>query len=463
MPSESVPSLIESEHDEWAAFGPVLAVLRLSEAPALAASLWESKNSGRPLAGMPIVGTPLHGSYHILFPVDFPSGERWLLKIPITGTPEHWDEASASALMSEALTMRFIRQRTTIPVPEVFGFCSNLRNELCCPHIWLSFIHGISLQDMWFDKTAENHHRRTRVLEDVATAMVQLRQFLFPMGGRILFNDSGKPVGVGAIREVDHYATFKRQMSEDSDHMPIYVERGPFHNTREFFTRAITGDHDISLFLVGQERLLRLFIDCAASFFSANDGSFVLTHPDFDIQNFIVSTEGELLGIIDWDGVCAWPKCLGSKRYPGWLTRDWDPGMYGYGSDGLPHHSDMREDSPQTLAHYRQVYRDIMERVLGTQNGGPQEAGGQGSDKYETSSTLILENLEIAASVRMGRGNIVGKIIKEIAAIINIPGDLDFDFLYMDLCNKAGADQLTMETKEALRIGLELLLQNQSL
>ncbi len=57
--------------------------------------------------------------------------------------------------------------------------------------------------------------------------------------------------------------------------------------------------------------------------------SFVLTHRDFDIQNLIVSEDGELRGIIDWDGVAAVPRTLGNERYPEWLTRDWDPGMYG--------------------------------------------------------------------------------------------------------------------------------------
>ena len=62
--------------------------------------------------------------------------------------------------------------------------------------------------------------------------------------------------------------------------------------------------------------------------------SFVLLHPDFDIQNFIVSEEGDLQGIIDWDGFTVAPRSLGNERYPGWLSRDWDSDMYGYKESG---------------------------------------------------------------------------------------------------------------------------------
>lgn len=79
---------------------------------------------------------------------------------------------------------------------------------------------------------------------------------------------------------------------------------------------------------------------------------FVLVHPDFDIQNFIVSEEGELQGIIDWDGVTAEPRSLGNERYPEWFSRDWDPDMYGY-KESMEHGVEPEcvwEDSPEFLA-----------------------------------------------------------------------------------------------------------------
>ena len=143
--------------------------------------------------------------------------------------------------------------------------------------------------------------------------------------------------------------------------------------------RAMDREDKRNLYLVGQERLLIAFIECIASFFEDSDGPFVLTHPNIDVQNFIVSLEGELLGIIDWDGVSAAPKCLGNRKYPGWLTRDWNPGMHGYGSYGVRDDPCKREDSPQTLSRYRKVYCNAMRQVLQAQTKDVGVSAGQGS------------------------------------------------------------------------------------
>lgn len=43
-----------------------------------------------------------------------------------------------------------------------------------------------------------------------------------------------------------------------------------------------------------------------------------------------MSEDDGLRGIIDWDGVAAMLQTLRNKSYLGWLTRNWDPKMYGY-------------------------------------------------------------------------------------------------------------------------------------
>lgn len=55
-----------------------------------------------------IILPPLSGSFHVLYPITFHDGVRWLLKIPGTGTREKWDASATRSLISEALTMRFL-------------------------------------------------------------------------------------------------------------------------------------------------------------------------------------------------------------------------------------------------------------------------------------------------------------------------------------------------------------------
>ncbi|KAK3939014.1 hypothetical protein QBC46DRAFT_438663 [Diplogelasinospora grovesii] len=459
---ENNPSPADAEEDELASFLPVLAVVRLDSVPGMATKIWDSKHPEDRLARPPVVEAPLHGSYNILFPIEFRDrGIAWLLKIPINGTPRHWNTLCADELESEARTMQLIRKHTTIPIPDVFGFCKTPDNPLRCPHIWLSFIPGISLYDFWFAECPgmseeDYHRRRTRVLKDVASAMVQLSQFSFREGGRLTFTD-GRPPSVGCRRELDIDAFAERLEQDNPDHMPVYFPSGPYKTAKEFYTNALNRQKlDSSEFLLGQRRLLQFFVDCIDDLFAADAHSFVLTHPDFDLQNFLVSPQGDLVSILDWDGVGAWPRSLGNLRYPGWLIRDWDPGVYGYGSDGVLHNPEMRGDLPQTLARYRKVYQNAIRDAL-----GEQKIQGD-SQTYHTSATLITEILHTAASNRKDRGMILRKIVQEIAGLVKVPCS-DEDLLYMELCHSFGQGEPSKGALEALRTGLTMLLQNESL
>ncbi|KAK5994447.1 hypothetical protein PT974_04921 [Cladobotryum mycophilum] len=78
------PSSIHSE-DEWQRFIPVLTVLQQANIPSIAVDMWIARHPGIPLTRKPVVEDPLYGSYHILFPITFEDGTRWLVKIPING------------------------------------------------------------------------------------------------------------------------------------------------------------------------------------------------------------------------------------------------------------------------------------------------------------------------------------------------------------------------------------------
>ncbi|KAF2677620.1 hypothetical protein K458DRAFT_395887 [Lentithecium fluviatile CBS 122367] len=53
--------------------------------------------------------------------------------------------------------------------------------------------------------------------------------------------------------------------------------------------------------------------------------SFVLRHTDLDMQNLLVSDDGTVTGIIDWNRVMAMPRCVGATAIPVFLRRDWLP------------------------------------------------------------------------------------------------------------------------------------------
>jgi hypothetical protein len=136
--------------------------------------------------------------------------------------------------------------------------------------------------------------------------------------------------------------------------------------------------------------------------------TFVLAHPDLDSQNVLVSENGTLIALIDWDNVHTVPRCIGYNRYPAWITRDWDPIKYGYGlSTSRP------ENSPDELFHYRRHYSNIMNSLI------PE------SNDFSTKSHLF-EAIWIAVSNPMCTNSIVEKIFLEV-----FPENIHGDSLYL--------------------------------
>ncbi|KLJ05688.1 hypothetical protein EMPG_10867 [Blastomyces silverae] len=116
--------------------------------------------------------------------------------------------------------------------------------------------------------------------------------------------------------------------SDDDDIEPaIYYEAGPFVGPRDFLfcllslNKAKQPTHEIG---IGMLKLLHLFLQWAPA---PQDPKFVLTHPDLNMQNILVFEDGSMRALIDWDDVAAVPCLVGNKKYPSWLTRDWDPSI----------------------------------------------------------------------------------------------------------------------------------------
>ncbi|KAI9751970.1 MAG: hypothetical protein M4579_005806 [Chaenotheca gracillima] len=377
------------------------------------------------------IDSPLFGSYHILYPLRFSDGTRWLLKIPANGTPGRFNEAAARSLSSEALTMQLLRRETTIPIPDVFAFDASVENELGCPFILLSFVHGRPLYECWFDRTVSKdvvRARRAQTLQDLAAAMVQLGRFSFDQGGSILFDEQGQPASIGSVRLDDHEAVLKRSQTDDPDESAIYMEMGPFDEPRDFYISVLERRHEPSSdFARGKLKLLRMFLEWIPE---PQDGQkkFVLTHPDLGFQNLIVSDDGHLQGLIDWDGVSAVPRSLGNEKYPSWLTRDWDPAMYRYETemDEGVEPKGLWEDSPQRLAFDRATYARMMESCLchertlrsGAENTSGTEQVSLNSTVSLTRRSLITENLYIAAVSPISTAGIMEKVFDEIVRAI---------------------------------------------
>lgn len=476
-------SALQDEDENLAVFRAVIAAVNFEAIPNLASSIRQERDGESEI--VPRVGEeqsttrnihctvsskPLFGSYNILYPIEFADGVRWLIKIPAKGYSGRWTDSDARAITSEALTMRLVKQKTTIPLPQVFSFQSTIENELHCPFILMEFIEGVSLHEFWFDNsqsTTDTEQRRQRVLEKVASAIIQLNRFRFHEGGSLLFDDNGQ-YEIGPMQRVDHQAMLDRLQTDEEDEPTVIFEAGPFNFQRDFYRCSIRR-REAPPDKVGRgfHKVLRLLLGWIPYTDNVEQTLFVLTHPDFDIQNIIVAPDGELRGIIDWDGVAAEPSCLGNERYPSWLTRDWDPMTYGYRPpaplaeescsdvdetqqpdtlalpeneqscqdepehDTAPEEGELvhkpkstdtiKENSPDELSRYREMYQGFI-AALATQ--AHEDVTHDAGNVYRvpqpeacvqlTRNSLMIENLAIAADNPMCTDAILEKIFEEV-------------------------------------------------
>ena len=160
-----------------------------------------------------------------------------------------------------------------------------------------------------------------------------------------------------------------------------FAEVGPFTDTKSSLIALLDRRKILpAAYHHGLDRLLRLFIDWACDDKELSL-AFVLSHPDLGIQNVLVSEDGRLAGLIDWDGVSFVPECIGNLRYPKWLTRDWDPLTYRYQA----REDNSGEDFPADLAFYCVMYarcieKHVVKEIGGTENG----KNGGGKNRSDT-------------------------------------------------------------------------------
>ncbi|KAL4911002.1 hypothetical protein BDW74DRAFT_4708 [Aspergillus multicolor] len=224
----------------------VLSTLDIQQPPLLAAAVLRRLQPGQGPVANPTVGDPVYGSYHVLFSLTFDNGVRWMVRFPINGTDNKWDELSASALTSEANTMSLLKRETTIPVREVLDFSATTKNPLRCPYIIMAFVGGTPLYNVLFGDRMHGvdpettRSRRIRALDGIASAMAELEKFSFHTVGSIIFTSDGSPSGVVSMRRVDQEAMLDRWfVHQDPSDDPLYLECGPYSSPRSYYTHLL--------------------------------------------------------------------------------------------------------------------------------------------------------------------------------------------------------------------------------
>jgi hypothetical protein len=237
---------------------------------------------------------------------------------------------------SEVATIRFIHQNTDIPVPRVFAFDDSKENELGFEWMLMEMLPGTTLRRRW-RKLSKDAKRD--LVKQLAKYQAQLFHHKFSVIGNIFVKPEAQ-LAPNDSPPIPVVIDIKQAREESQQLLPVLgqlvsmiffwgnhitqdVPRGPFTNAEDWIRARLT------LVLTDQERIIKSSDDedgieeaedakeaakrllkLLPSVFPSKIHSAelsILFHDDFSMQNILISSDGKVTGVIDWECVSALP------------------------------------------------------------------------------------------------------------------------------------------------------------
>jgi isoamyl acetate esterase len=251
------------------------------------------------------------GAYNVVFEILFDDGLSWIARLRsaspmalvsaemVFESPKYKQHITES----EIATMRYVKQHTTIPVPEVYGYDTTADNPAKCPYILMEGIHGWRAPPKFGDLSKD---ALCKILDQLANVLVQLSTLQFPKIGYLHADDSeeyridsmldrqGKPQGPFTTAG-DYYRWRADQPLHRSNESLVDLQDALFHSYL----------YQLSLSFLGKGVL--------------PDGPFPLAHNDLGVHNTLFDEDWNLVGVIDWSGACVVP-WESFAQFPGGVT-----------------------------------------------------------------------------------------------------------------------------------------------
>ena len=119
-----------------------------------------------------------HGGSHLVRTISFQDGSKWIARLRmITLTTENENELSG-LVQREVDCMRLVKERTTIPVPTVFGYNASARNEVGASFMLMECLSGNVITDLNDDHQVPAEHKSSIYAE---VAKFQVSRSLFAL------------------------------------------------------------------------------------------------------------------------------------------------------------------------------------------------------------------------------------------------------------------------------------------
>ncbi|CZT01770.1 uncharacterized protein RCO7_01963 [Rhynchosporium graminicola] len=303
-----------------------------------------------------------NGQNHLVSVLEFENKTRWVARIQMYKSTQRL----AAELQREVDVMALMRERTKIPLPQVFGYEIDDNNQTGVAFVLMEFLPDNVAMDA--DGGYEAHRGQIPL---------QRRDGFYDSTAHVQSSKQvAGPDDVGPFaKDRDSFQEQRRQLEAG----PFPDIGGPFETATAFFeawaahasfpmsTTEIresmkNGPVDEVLMSITE---FPLKVKEFASRLSSNDsGPFPVSHQDFLHSNIIVNDRYRILGVIDWEGACTVPWEL--VEFPLFLSTVPLPmdAPWNYDQDGEPLDEDTRQTWRERKEYIERAVRfEIIEGI----------------------------------------------------------------------------------------------------
>ncbi|KAI0398907.1 kinase-like protein [Xylaria palmicola] len=238
------------------------------------------------------------GGRNLVRRLDFQDGTHWIARIQLD---EHTAE-STERLVHEVHTMAVVRERSEIPVPEVYAYESNCDNSVAVPFILMEFVPGDTAMDSF---GGYNVHRgetppqfKRKFHAAMADIQVQMSAIRFPRIGSVIKSLDGT-YSIGPLPGIGG------PFESAAHFFEAWADNARFPYSEEFIRERTPKD------------LADEVLECIKAFPSRlkqsipnlrfREGPFPLFHTDFYNSNIIINPQHDILSVIDWEDALVAP------------------------------------------------------------------------------------------------------------------------------------------------------------
>ncbi|KAE8402309.1 kinase-like domain-containing protein [Aspergillus pseudonomiae] len=311
----------------------------------------------------------LEGGFSKALLMTTEDGCEYIAKIPCpnAGRPMYCTE-------SEVAVLNFIRTYTTIPVPKVLAWSSDMTNAVGAEYIVMERVPGVQIFKKW-DEMGESN--RISLIKRLTQWERELSEIQFPAYGNLYYKNSlGDPETIPLESSIDPKGEFcigpscdPSWLIQPGDQLLPGVRCGPWRTLGDMGESLI----ERSLSRTGQDPNTQL----PASLYGSTEDHFsllhmakeamptvannsklleksqpILWHSDLHMGNIFVSEDdpGKVTGFIDWQNTSISPLFL-QVRWPVFLNppEDYQEGLV---MPGLPSGFEDMDDDKKELALY---------------------------------------------------------------------------------------------------------------